>query len=645
MDTLNISNLVAHHARYRPQASALTFGDLTLDWRQLDARTSRLAHALQAAGVGQGDRVVTVLGNCLEMIDIYWACARMGAVAVPLSPLLMESGLRTLLEDAAPAAIFHSGATAAVTAAASAALACVRVCTGPAYQAFVDGQPATPVTAQVGPDDLYNIMYTSGTTDLPKGIALTHRIRAHYATLMANAFRFTPASVALHTGALVFNGAFVTLLPSLLVGSRFILHPQFDAAAFVDTVERERVTHTMLVPSQLAAILDLPGFDARRLASLEVLLSLGAPLPLAHKERLEAQLPLRLHELYGLTEGFVTILDRADAVAKRGSVGVPPPFFALRIVDEQGQPLPAGATGEIAGQGPFLMPGYYNKPELTAQALRDGWLMTGDLGYVDQDGFLYLVDRKKDMIDSGGVKVYPHAGLEALAALLEASNASAKIVVTDSVFSMDGDLAPLPDMLALCQRHGAWLVVDDAHGFGTLGAHGRGALEHFKLRSPNLVYMGTLGKAAGVGGAFVAAHASVIELMIQRARPYIYTTAAPPALAHALMTSIDIIGGEEGAQRRAHLRSLIEQLDRGLNLKRWTRMASFTAIQPVVIGGNDEALAASAALYQQGLWVPAIRPPTVPAGTARLRATLSAAHTHDEVARLALALNALEEAR
>jgi long-chain acyl-CoA synthetase len=298
---------------------------------------------------------------------------------------------------------------------ASAALDCVRVCTGPAYEAFVGDQPTTPVAAEVAPDDLYNIMYTSGTTGLPKGIALTHRIRAHYATLMANAFRFTPASIALHTGALVFNGAFITLLPSLLLGSRYILHAQFDAAAFVDTVEREQVTHTMLVPSQLAAILDLPDFDARRLASLEVLLSLGAPLPVAHKERLEAQLPLRLHELYGLTEGFVTILDRADAVSKRGSVGVPPPFFSLRIVDELGQPLPPGATGEIAGQGPLLMPGYYNKPELTAQALREGWLMTGDLGYVDQDGFLFLVDRKKDMIDTGGVKVYPHDIEEVLA--------------------------------------------------------------------------------------------------------------------------------------------------------------------------------------------------------------------------------------
>ena len=407
MDTLHIGGLVAHHARYRPQAHALFF-ERWLTWQQVDARANALAHALRGAGVRQGDRVVTVLANCLEMIDVYWACARMGAVAVPLSPLLMQSGLHSLLSDAQPSAIFYSGATEAATLAASAHLNCTCVCTGAAYDDFVRAQPAAAVSAAVTPDSLYNIMYTSGTTGLPKGIALTHRIRAHYATLLANAWRMGPSSVALHTGAMVFNGAFVTLLPALLTGAAFILHPQFDAAAFVDTVERERVTHTMLVPSQLAAVLDLPGFDPARLASLEVLVSLGAPLPVAHKERLETLLPNRLHELYGLTEGFVTILDRADAVRKRGSVGVPPPFFQMRIVDPDGVQLPVGEVGEIAGRGPFLMAGYYNNPALTAQAIVDGWLLTGDLGRVDADGYLYLVDRKKDMIDSGGVKIYPH---------------------------------------------------------------------------------------------------------------------------------------------------------------------------------------------------------------------------------------------
>lgn len=238
--------------------------------------------------------------------------------------------------------------------------------------------------------------------------------------------------------------------------------------------------------------------------------------------------------------------------------------------------------------------------------------------------------------------VYPHADLPALEALLKASKAATKVVVTDSVFSMDGNLAPLPQLLALCEQHNAWLVVDDAHGFGTLGDKGHGALEHFNLRSPYLVYMGTLGKAAGVGGAFVAAHDTVIETLIQKARPYIFTTATPPALAHALLTSLDLLEGEEGATRRAQLQALVAQLDDGLRLERWQRLPSKTAIQPILIGDNAETMRAGAALYEQGLWVGAIRPPTVAAGTARLRVTLSAAHNSMDVAKLIGALNVLE---
>ena len=253
-----------------------------------------------------------------------------------------------------------------------------------------------------------------------------------------------------------------------------------------------------------------------------------------------------------------------------------------------------------------------------------------------------LIDGAK--LSRAQVQVYPHGDMQTLRTMLEASTAPTKIVVTDSVFSMDGDLAPIPAILALCEHHNAWLVIDDAHGFGCIGAHGRGVLEHFNLRSPNIVYMGTLGKAAGVGGAFVAAHATVIDWLVQKARPYIYTTAAPPALAHALLSSLDIIQGEEGQARRLHLQELIAQLRRDLRLKRWTLMESITAIQPIIIGDNAEAMRAAASLYEQGLWVPAIRPPTVPEGTARLRVTLSAAHTKDDVARVVEAINVLESA-
>jgi 8-amino-7-oxononanoate synthase len=242
------------------------------------------------------------------------------------------------------------------------------------------------------------------------------------------------------------------------------------------------------------------------------------------------------------------------------------------------------------------------------------------------------------------VKIYPHGDTAALEAMLKSCTSKTKVVVTDSVFSMDGDLAPLPGLLKLCEQYGAWLVIDDAHGFGVLGSHGRGALEHFALRSPHVVYMGTLGKAAGVGGAFVAAHETVIDWLVQRARPYIYTTAAPPALAHALLTSIDIVGSEEGDRRRAHLQALIRQLRSEWKLHQWQCPHSDTAIQPVIIGANDAAMRVAATLYEQGMWVPAIRPPTVPQGTARLRVTLSAAHTGQDVTELTSALNSLENA-
>lgn len=241
------------------------------------------------------------------------------------------------------------------------------------------------------------------------------------------------------------------------------------------------------------------------------------------------------------------------------------------------------------------------------------------------------------------VQTYPHGGISSLRRRLATSKAKNKLVVTDSVFSMDGDIAPLHELMTLCEEYEAWLIIDDAHGFGVLGRHGRGVLEHLGLRSSRIIYMGTLGKAAGVGGAFIAAHRTVIEWLIQRARPYIYTTAAPPALACALLESIDIIEGNEGIERRAQLKASVNNLKSRLSMKRWKLFESDTAIQPVIIGSNTDAMRAAARLDEEGLWVPAIRPPTVTSGTARLRVTLTAAHTEDDVVRLAIALNNLEE--
>lgn len=240
------------------------------------------------------------------------------------------------------------------------------------------------------------------------------------------------------------------------------------------------------------------------------------------------------------------------------------------------------------------------------------------------------------------VQIYPHADIEALAAMLDASDASVKVIVTDAVFSMDGNVAPLPALLELAERYGAWLVVDDAHGFGVLGPQGRGALAEAALRSAHLVYICTFGKAAGVAGAAVVAHETVIEWLVQRARPYIFTTAAPPAVAHAVSASLALIASDEGDARRAHLQALIERTRELMRATRWQPVDSHTAIQPLVIGDNEATLALSARLEREGLWVPAIRPPTVPAGTSRLRISLSAGHTLDDLDRLGAALSTID---
>ena len=259
----------------------------------------------------------------------------------------------------------------------------------------------------------------------------------------------------------------------------------------------------------------------------------------------------------------------------------------------------------------------------------------GDAVFADRLNHASLNDAAQ--LSRAEFKRYAHGDLAALERLLAASAATRKLVVTDAVFSMDGDIAPVPALLALCERYNAWLLLDDAHGFGVLGAGGAGVLQHFGIASERIIHMATLGKAAGVFGAFVAADESVIEWLVQRARPYIYTTAMPPMLAHAVLKSLEIIGGE--SERRARLAALIDQLKSAVTGLRWKLLPSATAIQPLMIGDTIEAVRVADALAARGLLVSAIRPPTVPAGTARLRISLSAAHEPRHVDQLALALH------
>lgn len=239
---------------------------------------------------------------------------------------------------------------------------------------------------------------------------------------------------------------------------------------------------------------------------------------------------------------------------------------------------------------------------------------------------------------------YPHLDLDSLERALARTNAPSKLVLTDAVFSMDGDVAPIKELLTLCQKYGAWLLIDDAHGFGVLGFAGKGilhrSLEQIDLNSPHLIYMATLGKAVGVFGAFVAGQPEVIEMLIQFARTYGYTTAMPSALAYAVMQSLTLLEQEEW--RREKLARLITLLKSHYQSSRWSLLPSLTPIQPLLIGESNTAIQLSEILRREGILIPAIRPPTVPVGQARLRISLSASHREEEIIQLAETLQRAE---
>lgn len=408
------------HARFAPDRIAAICGERHLTWGAFDRATCRVANALRAMGVQHDEPVALVMTNSLEMLEVMFGIVRAGACMVPISGLLTGAQIATMMADSGAKTVFVSAANRALVESAQLPADIRRIAigfTGEGWEAL----PAAPDTApgvRIRPEDRFNIIYSSGTTGLPKGIVQSHGARTHFAWSNALELGMTRDSVTLVTTALYSNGTMFMVLPPLLLGATVVIMEQFSPAGALALIERHRVTHAFMVPTQCIVTLDDPALGRHDLSSLKALLSAGSSLRPDTREAVTLRMTPNVYELYGFSEGFATMRKPADTPSRPGAVGRPVIGFDMRIVGSDDRECPRGQVGEIVGRGLGMMAGYHRRPDLDAAILwRDPagvqYLRSGDLGLIDEEGFLHIVDRKKDMILSGGFNVFP-ADLEAV---------------------------------------------------------------------------------------------------------------------------------------------------------------------------------------------------------------------------------------
>jgi len=414
---MNWLGVLEHHASRTPAKPLAVSGDDIVTYQGMVDWAARLAAALASRGVGPGDVVGLLSYNSIEFLATIFAANHLGAIAMPINWRLAADEVRFILGHSGARALICDDALVALADEATAPLTSdiARVCvTGEhheGWERFCDlGADVIPrPRAQVEGDQLHRLMYTSGTTGRPKGVMITHANLAWKNYAHITEFGFTSAEVGLACGPLYHVGALDLVTTSMIAtGATTIIHRTFDAEAVVDTIERSRVTCMWTAPAMVRAILDVPGVEDRDMSSVRLIIAGGEKMPIPFIERLARTFPSAwFADAYGLTETVSgdTFLDRESTVAKLGSVGRPCQYLELDIWDPDGASLPAGERGEVVLRGPKVFTGYWKDPDATAKAFAGGWFHTGDIGVRDDDGYLYIVDRLKDMIVSGGENI------------------------------------------------------------------------------------------------------------------------------------------------------------------------------------------------------------------------------------------------
>ncbi len=423
-----LPELIGFNARWRARQPALVCEDQVQDWQTLDRRVSQVASVLLQRGLERGQRVAVLMQNSAGMVEALFGILRAGGVAVPLNLSVADAGIAGMLRDAGAVAVIASDEqcrrveTLRLAGEVSLPLErCLGVAAPPGWTEFAGARDAAPVLdsmPELQPDDLCNIIYSSGTTGLPKGIVHSHGCRMAWAEDLSFALRYHSGCVTLCSLGLYSNISWVAMMGTILGGGTLVVMPRFEARDVLALMQRHRVTHSAMVPVQYQRILELPDFDHFDIHALKSLMCCGSPLPVAIKRQALQRFGCDFIELYGLTEGLITVLDPEDAAERLESVGRPIPSTDIRILDDQDREVPAGECGEIVGLSRVIMAGYHGRDDASADATWTDprgrrWLRTGDIGRVDAEGFLYVVDRKKDMIISGGQNIYP-ADIEAV---------------------------------------------------------------------------------------------------------------------------------------------------------------------------------------------------------------------------------------